>query len=241
MEWFWADKGNPFSFGSLSHLIMIFLLFTIAAIMIFSRNSLRNNNNRKIEIFLGITLLTVEWGYYWWLLQTGYWSVSTSLPLELCSITLYTCILFLLTGWKPAGTFLYYAGIAGALQAVLTPVLFIGFPHFRFFHFFYIHMAIILVAIYAVVVKDIVPTFRNAVISFSTLLVLACIIIFINRSTGGNYMFLQRKPSTASLLDVLGPYPYYVFSLSALALGIFLGLAGLYKLLQKGNVHVGEN
>ena len=32
----------------------------------------------------------------------------------------------------------------------------------------------------------------------------------VNRLTGSNYGFLNGKPSTGSLLDVLGPWPLYV-------------------------------
>ena len=46
----------------------------------------------------------------------------------------------------------------------------------------------------------------------------------VNFLTGGNYMFLARKPETASLLDVLGPYPWYLLSLEAVALLLFLVL-----------------
>ena len=39
--------------------------------------------------------------------------------------------------------FVFFAGIGGALQAMATPVLDVGFPHFRYFHFFYTHIGII--------------------------------------------------------------------------------------------------
>jgi len=48
-----------------------------------------------------------------------------------------------------------------------------------------------------------------------------------NVLTGGNYMFLREKPNRASLLDVMGPWPWYIVSGTALGLVMFLALAGL--------------
>ena len=31
-----------------------------------------------------------------------------------------------------------------------------------------------------------------------------------NRLLGSNYMFTMHKPASASLLDILGPYPWYL-------------------------------
>ena len=39
-----------------------------------------------------------------------------------------------------------------------------------------------------------------------------------------NYMFLRMKPSNGSLLDFLGPYPWYILSLEGVAFIIFLVL-----------------
>ena len=37
-------------------------------------------------------------------------------------------------------------------------------------------------------------------------------------------MFLRMKPTNGSLLDFLGPYPWYIFSLEAVAFIIFICL-----------------
>ena len=45
--------------------------------------------------------------------------------------------------------------------------------------------------------------------------------------TGGNYMFLRHKPVGGSLLDALGPWPWYILAGAAVGLAIFLVLDAL--------------
>jgi hypothetical integral membrane protein (TIGR02206 family) len=39
--------------------------------------------------------------------------------------------------------------------------------------------------------------------------------------SGANYGFLRAKPPQASLLDLLGPWPWYILALDALAVVLF--------------------
>ena len=39
---------------------------------------------------------------------------------------------------------------------------------------------------------------------------------------GTDYMFLRSKPPTASALDLLGPWPWYILACEPVALGCFL-------------------
>ena len=45
------------------------------------------------------------------------------------------------------------------------------------------------------------------------------VIIFgVNMVLGSNYLFIAHKPETPSLIDVLGPWPWYILSLEAIAI-----------------------
>lgn len=74
------------------------------------------------------------------------------------------------------------------------------------------------VVFYFTWVKEYRPTIWSVVKVFVFLNILLPIVIVINKLVGGNYMFLSHKPSTPSLLDYLGPYPWYLLSLEGLLL-----------------------
>ncbi|EUA70030.1 integral membrane family protein [Mycobacteroides abscessus subsp. bolletii 1513] len=42
-----------------------------------------------------------------------------------------------------------------------------------------------------------------------------------NAVAGSNYGFLNRKPSTASLFDLMGPWPWYVVVATVLVLAVW--------------------
>ena len=48
-------------------------------------------------------------------------------------------------------------------------------------------------------------------------------VFILNQIIGSNYLFIAHKPETASLLDVLPPWPYYILIIELLA-AIFIFL-----------------
>lgn len=160
---------------------------------------------------------------------TGKWEVSYSLPLELCSLSLYASIILLWTNNLRLYPFVFFAGIGGATQALLTPDLALGFPHFRYFQFFYIHGGIIFTALYFTWIKGERPTFLKMIKTIVVLNVIAAFVYIVNRLVDGNYMFLRMKPQKGSLLDYLGAYPYYLLSLEVVTTIIFLGLWVMFR------------
>jgi len=110
--------------------------------------------------------------------------------------------------------FSYFLGIAGALQAFLTPDAGIyGLPHFRAVQTLLAHGLIISEGIYMTVVEGFRPTLGSIKRVFIWANVYMAVVYVINMVLGSNYMFVAHKPVTASLLDVLGPHPWYILSL----------------------------
>jgi uncharacterized membrane protein YwaF len=46
----------------------------------------------------------------------------------------------------------------------------------------------------------------------------------VNLVTRGNYLYLRHKPGVHSLLDVFGPWPWYIIGAAGVALAAFLVL-----------------
>jgi hypothetical integral membrane protein (TIGR02206 family) len=86
------------------------------------------------------------------------------------------------------------------------------------------HGGVIVAALLLVAGRGIAPR-RGAVWrAFAATLAVAVAAAAGSIATGGNYMFLRRKPS-GSLLDLMGPWPWYIAAAALLALAMFAVLA----------------
>lgn len=140
------------------------------------------------------------------------------LPFHLCSALVWLCTYMLISKNRTIYEFAYLIGIAGALQAVLTPDLGqYAFPHFRYFQVFLSHGLIIISTLYMTLVEGFRPTWQSVkrVAIYGNLYLL--FVFLLNLVIGSNYLFVAHKPETASLLDVLPPWPYYILIIELLA------------------------
>ncbi|MFK9095381.1 TIGR02206 family membrane protein [Bacillus salipaludis] len=223
MGWFGRSyKNYDFEMFSISHFVILSICIVVSALLFFYREKLKDEKWRAAEIGVAISLIMAESTYHFWMLFNDIWNASHAIPLELCSISLILTVLLLQSRKKIIYEILLFTALLGASQALFTPLLNYEFPHFRFFHFFYTHLMIILVPLYFTWAKGYRPTIWSVLKLFIFLNVLMPIIMLINKLVGGNYMFLSHKPDSASLLDVLGPYPWYILSLEALLVSLSL-------------------
>ncbi|RSD27355.1 TIGR02206 family membrane protein [Mesobacillus subterraneus] len=217
MEWFGhGNKGIEFTIFSGSHIGILTIFLLINAVLFLFRKKWRENQWRSAEIGVCLSLIMIEVLNHVWMYKHGVWKLGRSMPLELCNIGVLLTIALLVTRKKVLYELLFFIAILGATQAIVTPALTYDFPHFRFFHFFYAHMMIVWVTLYFTWIKGYYPTFQSVLKAVTFINLLLPVILVINKRADGNYWFLRHKPQSPSFMDLLGPYPWYIFSLESL-------------------------
>ncbi len=224
-EFFARDySGAPFELFGTAHLVGLGVIALFILILILLRERISPAASRGIRYAMAGGLLVVETSWHLWNAFTGQWTLDRMLPLHLCSILVWLSIYMLVTRSQRIYEISYLLGIAGALQALLTPDAGIyGFPHFRFFQALASHGLLVSAAIYMTVVEKMRPTWASVRRVMISGLAYTTFVWVINWLTGGNYLFIARKPDTASLLDVLPAWPWYI--------PIVLGLGFFFILL----------
>jgi hypothetical integral membrane protein (TIGR02206 family) len=215
--------GAPFELFGPAHLAALGVVLVLIVLLIAFRRSFTPRGRQYFRTILAAVLILNELAWHLWNYLTGQWTVQTMLPLHLCSVLVWVSAYMLLTRHTTIYEFAYFLGIAGATQALLTPDAGIyGFPHFRFFQSIISHGSIVLAAFYMTFVEG----FRPYKSSLLRVLVWANLYMaavgLVNWLLGSNYLFIARKPDTASLIDMLGPWPWYILSLEALGIVLCL-------------------
>nr|WP_255570235.1 TIGR02206 family membrane protein [Cohnella sp. CFH 77786] len=212
---------------------MAFTALVAGTIIAFRTRLRKAAADRTARLGLASVLIASEVSLYVWYGFTGNWGLH-ALPFQLCTMTLWLSVAALLSGNPRLSEPVFFLGVLGALQAVVTPNLEETFPNFRYFHFFVAHAAIIGAGTYITAVAGYRPSSISAWRAWGWLNLLAVPAGIANAVTGENFMFLARKPDTASMLDLLAPWPWYVLQLEVIALALCLLLAGVVRLSDKG-------
>jgi hypothetical integral membrane protein (TIGR02206 family) len=210
---------------------------TMAAILVIGiygfRKKLREPFlNRVARYGLVIVLVSCEIALQVWYAITHNWGWY-SLPFQLCSIMMWLSALLLLTRNRKLYEITFFLGIMGAVQALLTPNLDATFPEFRYFHFFVAHSAIVGASVFLTVVDGYRPRVSSVFKAIGWLQLLAIPAAIANSLTGSTFRILARKPDTASLLDLLAPWPWYLLQLEVVALILCFSLLGIVKVLDR--------
>lgn len=148
-------------------------------------------------------------------------SIWDFIPLHLCDFAVLLAAFTLITLRQSAYEVLYFWACAGTALAMLTPDLDLAFPDLHCVAFFGLHGGVVLSAVVLTLGFGIKPR-RGApwrVFLFTN--AYAAVAAAIDATFRTNYLYLSAKPTAPTILDWFGPWPTYLVSAEALALGLF--------------------
>lgn len=224
-RYFSVDYAGPaFAFLGPAHVAALLSIVVLNLLLMRLRGA-SSKKRRLARWALAVTLWGSEISWQVWNLQNGTWSARTLLPLNICSVFIWLSGFMLVFKSYRIYEFAYFLGIGAAAQYLMTPDLGIyGFPHYRFFEAFTSHGLLLTAAVFMTVVEDFRPTLRSLARVIVVTNVYMAGVFAINLLIGSDYLMLNAKPATPSLLDLLPPWPYYIIWMELIGIATVLVL-----------------
>jgi hypothetical integral membrane protein (TIGR02206 family) len=173
---------------------------------------------------LALLIVINECGWWVWLGFQHTWSASYALPLQLCDVVAFVSAAALWTRLALLVELTYFWGLAGTANGLISPDVPAHFPSYLYLQYFIAHGTIVAAALLLVVGLRITPR-RGAVARvFGLTVALALLDAGVNLLIGSNYMYLRHTPNVPNLLDLMGPWPWYIIAATGVALVIFTAL-----------------
>ncbi len=211
----------PFSAYGASHSVVMLIALVLIALIFLANKKLERQQNlligRWFSLFLALTVVV----YTLFEIALGRFTTAEDLPLSTCNLL---CILAPWFFWRPTFKYfvvVYFLVMAGTLQAVITPDLYLGFPSYGFFKYWITHVGLVLLVIHYLVCFELYPTAKSMLTAFGWLNTYVLALLPINYLLGANYFYLMAKPINPSVLDYFGPWPVYILVAELLVMGFF--------------------
>jgi hypothetical integral membrane protein (TIGR02206 family) len=194
----------------------VIAVFVIGAVLLVwtGRRQTEPQARRLGRIVGAVTAVSYGAAFIYNLIPPG---IDHSVPLQLSdlAVVVAACAWWSQRHWAFALT--YYWGLVLSTQALISPALRgPDFPDRGFLAFWAIHLLVIWAAIYLTWGRRMRPDWRSYRLAVVVTVVWVAVTFTFDRIAGTNYGFLDHKPETGSLLDVLGPWPVYIVSATTL-------------------------
>jgi hypothetical integral membrane protein (TIGR02206 family) len=145
-------------------------------------------------------------------------------PLNLCDFSILLAAFALVTRRQAAYELLFFWALAGTLFAMVTPDLTRGFPSRQFISFYAFHGSVVVAALFLTFGLRMAPRPGAPWRVFLWTNLYAAVAGTVDLLFHRNFLYLREKPQGRSVLDWMGPWPFYIVGAEALALALFLFL-----------------
>ncbi|WP_299115135.1 TIGR02206 family membrane protein [uncultured Winogradskyella sp.] len=211
------------SIGSKEHLLPIVIAILFATgLIIFSEYKLSYKYKTLVFKCLGIFVFLSVVSYHIFKIYEGDYNFRIDLPLFLCSFMAMVAPIFTFQRKYWMYEILFFWVIGGTTHGVITPDIPEGFPNPNYFRYWIVHMGLLTIIAYATVVLKMRPKFTSVFKSLIVLQGYIIVMMILNAILGSNYSYLNRKPNSASLLDYLDEWPYYILEVELMVIPYLL-------------------
>lgn len=181
-----------------------FIALTILApplMWVASRRIQSDRFDRILGRVLAVLLLGVEFMDLGMKVFGDGMSPGGALPMQLCDWALFGVAAALWFRSQRCFEVTYFWGLAGTIQALITPAIATDLATWRQAGFFFAHSGIVIGVLFLLLAHKMRPVPRSLlrVVAWSELYLATALAV--NALTGENYGFLSHKPATASMLD----------------------------------------
>jgi hypothetical integral membrane protein (TIGR02206 family) len=207
---------------SWEHLLPIGFAVVFSILLIRYAKDMSSEKQQGLIHYIAVFIAVFVIVFHIYHMLFGDYDFTTDLPLYLCS--LLGILIPIYTYYRKYWMFeiLVFWIIAGTLQGVITPDIAEGFPSFDYFRYWIVHLGLLTVIFYSIFVFKLKPKLKSVLKSFLALQVYVVLMIAINYLLNANYFYLNQKPESASVLDYLGEWPYYIIVCQLIIIPLFL-------------------
>ena len=215
---------------SAEHVLPLAILVVVAVLLCVAARRAPGRWIDAVAAIIALTLVVAELSWQPYVVANKTWSAAASLPVQLCDVAAFVAAAALVWRQLVLVEVAYFWGLGGTLQAVLTPDLKDHFPSFPYLQFYVTHDLVILAALFLVFGLALQPRPDAVRRIFVLTVVFAIVVGLVDLATGGNYMYLRQVPASGSLLDLMGPWPWYIATGALLTLVVLAILNAPFRL-----------
>lgn len=213
-------EGPPFESFSAEHVVATLLTFALVVGTVHLARRMPPRLQRPFGWLLAAVIVVYRVGEGVWRTDHGERWFEV-VPLHLSGLSLLLTAYVLWTASDRAFQVAYFWVTVGASMSLITPDLGFGFPSLAFWSFYLAHSVPMFGIGYALFVYRLRPRPRSILVALVAVWAVAALAAVWNLTFDTNFMFLSRKPYSATLLDYLGPWPWYLVTVNFVGLALF--------------------
>lgn len=237
---FFTDNSDFQMWGTQHFVVLLTTLIFGILLINYALRRLKPEQQYRLGLNLSFFIAFVEVAWMLVRLYLGVFDAAEDLPFVICHFMALILPILMFTLHRGVYEVLYFWILSGTLQAILTPHLINGFPHYTFWMFWIVHCGLVVMILYATIVYKMRPTFKSIGKAFAVLQVYIVLSFLINYLLGANYNYVCQKPPTASLLDYLGSWPWYVIGGDLVVLLLFILVYLPFGIMDKWKLVMGS-